>query len=293
MDAKTNTLPVPGATLYYEVRGAGPVLLLICGGVYDASGFDDLAGALADRYSVVTYDRRGNSRSALDGPPEAQHIEVHADDAFAVLTAVGVTAAAPAYVFGNSSGAIIGLALAERHPEAVRTLVAHEPPLFKVLPDRDYWKTVMQAVKDGFAQGGAGAGMAALDAGFINAPPIEGYDKAPAEAQSAEEERALGPQPEPDPEVMARMQRNMEFFIGYEVPTFDEYTPDLAALRTGPVRIVAAVGAGSLGGPAYARAALVVAGEVGTPAAVFAGDHGGFGTEYQPFAATLHEVLAG
>jgi hypothetical protein len=32
---KTNTLRVPGANLYHEVRGSGPVLLLICGGVYD------------------------------------------------------------------------------------------------------------------------------------------------------------------------------------------------------------------------------------------------------------------
>ena len=41
---KTDTLKVPGATLYYEVRGSGPVLLLICGGVYDAAGYAGLAG---------------------------------------------------------------------------------------------------------------------------------------------------------------------------------------------------------------------------------------------------------
>src|SRR6476620_5856844 len=116
---KTDTLTVPGATLYYEVRGAGPTLLLICGGVYDAAGYAGLAGQLADRYTVVTYDRRGNSRSPLDSPPETQRIEVHADDAHRVLAAVGDD---PAYVFGNSSGAMIGLELAARHPEQVRTV---------------------------------------------------------------------------------------------------------------------------------------------------------------------------
>jgi hypothetical protein len=40
---KTDTLTVPGATLYYEVRGSGPTLLLICGGIYDAAGFAGLA----------------------------------------------------------------------------------------------------------------------------------------------------------------------------------------------------------------------------------------------------------
>src|SRR5581483_12259826 len=102
---------VPGARLYYEVRGAGPVLLLICGGVYDAAGYAALAGELADRYTVVTYDRRGNSRSAAGVPHEPQRLEVHGDDAYRVLTAVGVTAREPAYVFGNSSGASIGLDL--------------------------------------------------------------------------------------------------------------------------------------------------------------------------------------
>src|SRR2546430_8045246 len=84
----TNALRVPGATLHYEVRGTGPVLLLICGGVYDAAGYAGLAAQLADRYTVVTYDRRGNSRSPLDGPPEPQQMAVHADDAHRVLAEV-------------------------------------------------------------------------------------------------------------------------------------------------------------------------------------------------------------
>jgi pimeloyl-ACP methyl ester carboxylesterase len=113
---ETNILAVPGASLHFEVRGAGPVLLLICGGVYDAAGYGPLAERLAGRYTVVTYDRRGNSRSPLDHPPGPQRIEEHGDDAYRVLGAVGVTAEAPAYVFGNSSGAMIGLELAARHP---------------------------------------------------------------------------------------------------------------------------------------------------------------------------------
>jgi pimeloyl-ACP methyl ester carboxylesterase len=68
---------------------------------------------------VLTYDRRGNSRSPLDGPPEPQSIEVPGDDAHRVLSSVGVTGDTPAHVFGNSSGATIGLELAARHPEQV------------------------------------------------------------------------------------------------------------------------------------------------------------------------------
>ena len=62
----------------------------------------------------------------------------------------------PASVFGNSSGAIIGLELAARHPEQVRVLVAHEPPLFELLSDRDHWRTVIQNVENTFLEEGPG-----------------------------------------------------------------------------------------------------------------------------------------
>ena len=163
---KTDTLKVPGATLYYEVRGSGPVLLLICGGVYDAAGYAGLAGQLADRYTVVTYDRRGNSRSPLDGPPEQQSIEVHGDDAHRVLSAVGVTGDEKAYVFGNSSGAQMALELAARHPEQVRRVVAHEPPCLDLLPDADHFRALIKDAEAAFAEQGAGAALGIFGAGM-------------------------------------------------------------------------------------------------------------------------------
>lgn len=288
---KTDTLRVPGATLYYEVRGSGPVLLLICGGVYDAAGYAGLAEQLADRYTVVTYDRRGNSRSPLDGPPERQRIEVHGDDAHRVLAAVGGTE--PAYVFGNSSGAIIGLELAARHPEQVRTLVAHEPPLFELLPDRDHWRGVIRDVDDTFGREGAGAAMQVLNAGFATSAE-QAEDGAEADVEGRIPGGAEAPQGEPDPqivEMMARFDRNMEFFIGYEVPPFAEYAPDFAALRGSTARVVAAVGEASEGEPPY-RAAAAVAERLGSRPAVFPGDHGGFGMDVEAFAGTLQEVLS-
>jgi pimeloyl-ACP methyl ester carboxylesterase len=283
---KTNTLTVPGANLYYEVDGCGPVLLLICGGVYDAAGYAGLAQQLADRYTVVTYDRRGNSRSPLDGPPEHQSIDVHGDDAHRVLAAVGVTADDPAYVFGNSSGAIIGLELAARHPEQVRTLVAHEPPLFEMLSDRDHWRTVIRDVEDTFREEGAERAGQVLGAGLA----MSGGEPEDGRIPGGEE----APQGEPDPEtmeMMARMERNMEFFIGYEVPPFAKYAPDIAALQASSARVVAAVGGASEGEPPY-RAAFAVAERLGTQPIVFPGDHGGFGAQPEAFAAKLDEVLA-
>jgi pimeloyl-ACP methyl ester carboxylesterase len=267
------TLTVPGARIYYEVRGAGPVLLLICGGVYDAAGYAGLAGQLSDRYTVVTYDRRGNSRSPLDGPPEPQSIEVHADDAYRVLLAVG---GEPAYVFGNSSGAEIGLELAARHPEQVRVLVAHEPPIFELLPEREHWREVIQRIEEALAADGPGAAFGVLG----SALQMRGG--------SPDDERAPGGGPSPDAEMLARFEKNMAFFIAYEVPPFARYTPDLPALRG--VRVVMAMGEESGGEPPN-RAAIAVAQLLGTDAVAFPGDHGGFGSDVEAFAARLDEVL--
>jgi acetyltransferase/esterase len=84
-----NTLPVPGASLHYQIRGCGPVLLLISGGNGDAASFDLLAGSLGDRYTVVAYDRRGFSRSRLDGPVPLRRIETDSDDAHRLLNRLG------------------------------------------------------------------------------------------------------------------------------------------------------------------------------------------------------------
>ncbi|TCN31565.1 pimeloyl-ACP methyl ester carboxylesterase [Kribbella orskensis] len=280
---RTDILSVPGASLYYEVRGAGPVLLLVCGGVYDAAGYADLAQHFADRYTVVTYDRRGNSRSPLDGPVEPQSIEVHSDDAARVLAALGVTADAPADVFGNSSGAIIALDLVARHPELVRTLVAHEPPLFELLDDRDHWRTMIHSVEEAFQSAGPWAALEKLNAGFA-------ADRADGDGPDSEAQQPPGPDAEADAETVARMQQNFAFFVGYEVPPFAAYQPDLAALAAAPTRVVPAVGEGSNGEP-WVRAAGVLAERLGTEVAAFPGDHGGFGTEHQEFAARLDKLL--
>ncbi|MEU4515188.1 alpha/beta hydrolase [Nonomuraea wenchangensis] len=282
---RTGTLATPGATLHHEVRGSGPILLLICGGVYDAAGFAALAATLAGRYTVVTYDRRGNSRSPLDGPPEPQSVEVHADDAARLLTALGVTPEEPALVFGNSSGAVIGLELAARRPELVRTLVAHEPPLFELLPERDRWRALFQDVEEAFHKEGPGAAHQIFAAG------LDGEHA----GEDGGEDGGEAPEGQPDPEIMAmmgRMEQNAAFFIGYEAPSFSRHSPDLAAVRAAGVRVVPALGAATAEDEPYARATRLVAERLGAEIAPFPGDHGGFGTDPAAFGAALREALA-
>ena len=132
--AKDNSLRVDGATLFYRVRGSGPMLLILPGGDGDADTADALRHELIDRYMVITYDRRGMSRSKIDGPGQSLTIATHSDDAHRLLAALTNQ---PVFVFGSSIGALVGLDLVARHPEQVAIFVAHEPPAFELLPDEE------------------------------------------------------------------------------------------------------------------------------------------------------------
>ena len=79
------TLKVPGATLYYEMRGKGPLLVIIPGGPQDAGVFAELAAGMADTHRVVAIDPRGNSRSMFDAAPGELDLGELADDVAALI----------------------------------------------------------------------------------------------------------------------------------------------------------------------------------------------------------------
>src|SRR5260370_41203696 len=116
---------VPGAGVSYEVRGSGPVLLMIGAGAADAASFNGIATHLADQYTVVSYDRRGYSRSPVDDPAEEQRIDTHSYDAHRLLAHLCTE---PADVFGSIGGPHHALELALRPPPQARTIVSKEPP---------------------------------------------------------------------------------------------------------------------------------------------------------------------
>ncbi|HEY3261532.1 MAG TPA: alpha/beta fold hydrolase [Pseudonocardiaceae bacterium] len=269
------TVKVPGATLYVEVRGSGPVLLCISGGPTDAGMFTDLATRLADRYTVVSYDQRGHSRSTLDGEPEDIPVALHADDAAAVITAVGK---GPAYVYGNSGGGTIGVELLARHPELVHAVVAHEPPIMELLTDAAQWRATFAGITETYRTDGVFAAM-----GRFGAAVEQGGPKYSEEMQQTE------PTPEAQ-EMMARMAGNFDLFIAHEIRPSVGYVPDIDALRKVSTRIVSAAGETS-GEQAARRAAIALAERLGIDVSYLPGAHGGWGSNPQEFADRLHEVL--
>lgn len=102
------------------------------------------------------------------------------------------------------------------------------------------------------------------------------------------EQGAPQPPVDPPPE-MARMQRNLDVFLGHMWLPLGAYTPDISRLRSLPITV--AVGEASEGQLAH-RAAVALAEQLGKELTVFPGDHGGFGSQPEAFASRLHEVLS-
>lgn len=274
---KTSTLKVPGARIYYEVQGSGPVLLIIAGGPQDAGVFADLSRHLAGRYTVVAYDPRGNSRSPFDGASEELRLDVQGDDAAALIEALGK---GPAYVFGTSGGAQIGLNLAARHAERVRTLVAHEPPTIMLLDDPSQELAAGKEIYDTYRRDGVEAAMGKFFA-------MNGLE-AGGEQQEGPPEFDMPPE---EAETFARVSGNFEYWLAHGMMPLSLYRPDIDTLRSGEPRIVVALGELSVGQPIHTMG-TALAGKLGVKPVTFPGDHMGFGPLAEPFAETLRRTLA-
>ncbi len=176
-------LDVPGAQLYYETIGSGPLLLFIPGGNGSCDLWRMLAEHLKSHFTVALYDRRGFSRSNLIGAQDYEHrLGTDADDASRLIK--HLSSDGTATVLGNSSGAIVSLELLSSHPDVLRTVITHEPPAVKFLPDCDELWKVQNDIYNTYRKSGvapaiekfadmvkAGAERPALTQGFTSTTP--------------------------------------------------------------------------------------------------------------------------
>ena len=286
-EPKTHTLDVPGAVLHYDVRGndasTQPVLLLI-GSPMGATGFSALAGHFADR-TVVTYEPRGAERSKRTDGALKSTTDEHADDLHRLISALD---AGPVDILASSGGAVNALALVARHPEQVRTLVAHEPPALQELPDREPALAACADIQQTYQREGFGPAMAK----FIALVSYEG----PIPAGFADQP---GPEPADFGLPTGDDGSRDDPLVGLNMPSTPGYQHDFDALHAAPTRIVVGVGAQSANMIA-GRAGIAVAERLETAPVTFPGGHDGFaGGEYggtgdpDAFATTLRKVLTG
>lgn len=281
----THTLEVPGAVLTYDVRrgesSTEPVLMMI-GSPMGAAGFATLAGFFTDR-TVVTYGPRMTERSRRTDGATLTTVEEQADDLHRLISALD---AGPVDLFASSGGAVNALELVARHPEQVRTLIAHEPPDAAVLPDADAALAAARDIHETYMRKGFSHGMAKFMAltGHKGEIPAVWVDR-----------------PDPDPAMFGLPAEDDgsrdDPLMGQTILSITSYQPDFDALRAASTRIILAAGAESKMEMAH-RGAFAVAERLGMEPVIFPSHHGGFlGGEYgwpgQPdmFAANLREAL--
>ncbi len=259
---------VPGATLPYTVRGTGTFLLLIAGGEGGAAGYNAIADILSDRYTVVTYDRRGAPGTLLDNPDEDVRLETHSDDASRLLSSL---TSEPAYIFGSSAGALVGLDLVVHRPDQVRVRVAHEPPVEGILPEFDRYQNEMAEAQ---RQGNGPAAMLK----FFAQTMVRYEDLEPGVVL----------QPRDPQETAARGQA----LLRYTFPAVHHYRLDVAALAASPVRVVLAGGSVGQDTPVF-RCTQTLATRLGAKMVEFPSHHAGYVSHPRAFAARLDEMLKG
>lgn len=264
---RTGRIATEGDDLYYEVRGDGPPLLMIPGGGGDAGFFTAAAGILSEHYQVITYDRRGNSRSSRNEP---QHFDIsqQSRDAVAVLRANGHESA---FIFGNSGGGVIVLDMAKTQPGAVRVAVAHEAPILTVLPDAQKWRRRYASYYATARY--LGHQLAMLRFALSVRLPKSAYGAVPIE-------------------LAQRMKENHAFFVMQEMIPFASYVPDVAAIRANQVALVLSTGEWTLSqGLYYGRPGPILSRQIGCPFVPLPGNHLSYLDCPDRWAAALRDVL--
>jgi pimeloyl-ACP methyl ester carboxylesterase len=266
-----------GDDLYYEVRGQGEPLLMIAPAGGDGWQYSFVANILADEYKVIAYDRRANARSTMNEPQNFE-ISQQSRDAIAVLHAVGEESA---FVFGNSSGAVIALDMAKTQPQAIRAVVAHEPPVARVHPNAKKWQRFFAGVY--LMAFRFGSSLAALRFFLGVEVPVRQLIKATKDVNIHREQSS-------EPYISAKDAT--DFLVKQELLPVTDYLPDVERIKQNGVRVFMAVGKWALDRKTwYAQTAQILAEKLGCEVITFPGHHGSFMDMPLEFADTLRSVL--
>ncbi len=204
-------------SLYYEVRGSGTPLIMIHGVIVDANLFSRAAEYLSRYFQVITYDRRGNSRSELKDKA-GNDMNGQLEDILLLMDTLQIESA---FIVGQSAGATIGQYFLQEYPEKVRHLIMYEPAIFGFLddmPNVHEWTGRMNELirKRKFSS-------ALLQFSQTIGPPDERRPKKTKE----ESLREMG---------------NFEYGLSEEFPGIASYRPDIEKTRQYADRITLAMG---------------------------------------------------
>jgi pimeloyl-ACP methyl ester carboxylesterase len=278
---QTGRVTSEGDSLYYEVRGQGQPLLMIPAAGGDGDYYAAMADILCDECKVITYDRRANARSTMNDPQNFE-ISQQSRDAVAVLKAAGETSA---FVFGNSSGAVIALDMAATQPQAVRAVVAHEAPVPRVLPEAANWQRFFAAVY--LTAFRFGSYLAALRFMLGINVPIQKLSRAQMKSNEYTKNRR---EASSEPRLSDKVA--MEVLTKMELLPVTNYLPDVKRIKANGVKVIIGVGEWGLERKTwYVQAAKTLAERLGCELVIFPGHHGSYMDMPDEFAAVLRDIL--
>lgn len=266
-----------GDDLFYEVRGHGQPLLMIPPAGGDGWHYSYVADILSDEYKVITFDRRANARSTMNNPQNFE-ISQQSRDAVAVLHAVGESSA---FVFGNSSAAVIALDMAKTQPQAVRAVVVHEAPMARLHPQAKQWQRFFAGVYSmSFC---FGSSLAALRFILGAQLPVRQMIKATRPTNVHRGQSS-------DPYIDAKAATVV--LVKHELLPVTNYLPDTEQIKKNGVRVFVAVSEWGTARKAwYIQVAHILAEKLGCELVTFPGHHASFLDMPDVWAAALRSVL--
>lgn len=273
-------LQVNGANLHYETVGQGPVLLFIPGANGTGDIYTGTAKFLQSRYTVVTYDRRGYGQSELTSTlPEDAHnphstyrLETDANDVAALAKHLSDE---PIYILGSSSGAIVAMETLQDHPDIVKKIAFHEPPINTFLADSAEWAAMNDKIVETFQTEGMAAAMK-LFAEAMHTVPMDTQMMA---------KPAVSIENVDNPVV-----KGMVDWFKYEIRQYTSRKIDINKLTEQKAKIVLFNGTDSVG--SFPQDVVKDLSEkLGLPIHSIAGAHLGYAQKPQEFAHTLEELF--
>ncbi len=242
-------------------------MLLITGAMGDAGFYTSTADNLANGFTIVSYDRRCNSRSTGDRTTDMT-VAQQSRDAAAIIKAMGYD---KAFVFGSSGGGIISLELAATRPEVIDFLIVHEVPVTEILPAplAEKWRSFHD--------------------GIYAKSQREGWQAAIADFMAALVGMSDNPFP---PDLNERISGNIDFFFKHEYKPFVRYHPDVERIRNNNVSILAAVGRDS-DDAYYVQSTRMLANKLGCEIHEYPGHHGASLYMPEEFSKAIRKTLEG
>jgi len=260
--------------LYYEITGSGPFLFIIQSGEGDARRTSQLVSYLREQFTVVTYDRRGLSRSKLKNDSTVS-IDHHSNDLYQLISSLANTSVD---ILGCSIGATIALNTSYKYENVIKKIVAHEPILPSILSEKDRKLHIaeLEEIREIYLHGEWMGGIKKM-AGVLGINP---------HSQAKEADALIEP-------MTIERKPNFDFFIKYDFQRIIDFDFSLSKIKAVEEHtcIIPAVGKETNQSVFDYKCSQIIANTLDKDLMYFPGGHNGNTTHPNGYAEMIQKLL--